>query len=104
MAFTLEALNTLLGAAEQRCRVCGCSQDHACIDDEHGPCWWVEPDLCSHCGEPAIVAGDYDRMAEIVGGDRPFTKPELDLFLLWMRRARASLGRASTTSPDAFEI
>lgn len=95
----------LAGGVARRCRVCGCTQDHACVDDEHGPCWWVEPDLCSHCGEPLIVAADFDRMADdmIAAGDRPVTKPELDLFFLWMRRARAALAHASTTSADAFE-
>jgi hypothetical protein len=31
------------------CRQCGCTDNQACIDDWLGPCWWVEPDLCSHC-------------------------------------------------------
>lgn len=30
---------------EQKCRVCGCDDDHACP----GGCFWVEPDLCSAC-------------------------------------------------------
>lgn len=30
---------------EQKCRVCGCTWDHAC----EGGCYWVEPDLCSKC-------------------------------------------------------
>lgn len=32
---------------EQKCRVCGCTQDHAC----EGGCYWVEEDLCSKCAE-----------------------------------------------------
>jgi hypothetical protein len=32
---------------EQKCRVCGCTNDHACEDG----CCWVEPDLCSRCAE-----------------------------------------------------
>ncbi|MDD3230486.1 MAG: hypothetical protein PHE09_14900 [Oscillospiraceae bacterium] len=32
---------------EQKCRVCGCTWDHACP----GGCYWVEPDLCSKCAE-----------------------------------------------------
>lgn len=31
------------------CRVCGCTEDNACVDDERGACWWVDADLCSHC-------------------------------------------------------
>lgn len=34
---------------EVACRVCGCTETRACFNKEHGPCWWVEPDLCSHC-------------------------------------------------------
>lgn len=29
------------------CRVCGCTDDHACP----GGCYWVKPDLCSRCAE-----------------------------------------------------
>lgn len=37
---------TLIPADEnQKCRVCGCTWDHACP----GGCYWVEPDLCSKC-------------------------------------------------------
>ncbi len=31
----------------QRCRVCGCDQEHAC----KGGCYWIEDDLCSQCYE-----------------------------------------------------
>jgi hypothetical protein len=30
------------------CRVCGCTEDHACETDE-GPCAWAEPGLCTAC-------------------------------------------------------
>ena len=37
----------------QRCRVCGCTETTPCNTPE-GPCFWVEPDLCSACaGGPA---------------------------------------------------
>lgn len=39
----IEALR--LAAAVRACRVCGCTDDHACP----GGCWWVEGDLCSTC-------------------------------------------------------
>lgn len=29
----------------RKCRVCGCTDDHACP----GGCYWVEEDLCSQC-------------------------------------------------------
>jgi ParB/RepB/Spo0J family partition protein len=31
----------------QKCRVCGCTDDHACP----GGCYWVEKDLCSACAD-----------------------------------------------------
>jgi len=33
----------------QTCRVCGCWDYNACVDDFAGPCFWVEGDLCSAC-------------------------------------------------------
>ena len=30
------------------CRVCGCSNEHAC-ETEEGSCNWVEANLCSAC-------------------------------------------------------
>lgn len=33
----------------RKCRVCGCTQEHACP----GGCHWVEENLCSAC-EPAV--------------------------------------------------
>ncbi len=30
------------------CKVCGCTEDNACMTPD-GPCYWVEPDLCSTC-------------------------------------------------------
>jgi hypothetical protein len=38
---------------EQHCRVCACTDDNACLEDEEAmtsmPCHWVERDLCSAC-------------------------------------------------------
>lgn len=31
------------------CRACGCHDWSACYGELTGPCWWVEPDLCSAC-------------------------------------------------------
>lgn len=31
------------------CRKCGCTEHDPCIHPDHGNCYWVEPDLCSHC-------------------------------------------------------
>lgn len=35
--------------ADRFCRECGCTFFKPCIDPFHGPCWWVEADLCSLC-------------------------------------------------------
>lgn len=40
---------------EDKCRVCGCTWNNACMT-EQGPCWWVEDDLCSAC----VNEGDED--------------------------------------------
>lgn len=40
----LEEIDATAGN-EQKCRVCGCTQDSACP----GGCYWVEDDLCSQC-------------------------------------------------------
>jgi hypothetical protein len=34
---------------ERACRVCGCTEHRACVDDMGKACAWVEPDLCSAC-------------------------------------------------------
>jgi hypothetical protein len=43
----------LRGFGVRSCRVCGCTDDHACP----GGCCWVEPDLCSACAaqQPADI-------------------------------------------------
>ena len=87
----------------RRCRVCGCTEDHACVDDEVGPCWWLEADLCSHCGEPAIVAAEYDRLVAMITDDWASSDEAAEL-RTWARKARVALGRASTVDPRAFEI
>jgi len=33
----------------RKCRVCGCTDDNACINEYGEPCHWVETDLCSNC-------------------------------------------------------
>lgn len=44
--------------AERACRVCGCTDTHACP----GGCWWVDADLCSACvgasGELPVSAAE----------------------------------------------
>jgi hypothetical protein len=38
-------------AGVRTCRVCGCTDDHAC----EGGCWWVDADLCSACSAPTVA-------------------------------------------------
>lgn len=33
------------------CRVCGCDQGNACVDDFGDPCYWADLDLCSACAD-----------------------------------------------------
>lgn len=43
----IDELGIPKGAEHQKCRVCGCDQEHAC----KGGCFWVYDDLCSQCYE-----------------------------------------------------
>ena len=50
----------------RRCKVCGCTDDNACIDKKTGePCHWVETDLCSNC-ECMAVKGNKNAKAKSV--------------------------------------
>lgn len=93
---SLEEIVGRNGQGERRCRVCGCTDTTACLHPEHGPCWWVEDDLCSHCGEPSIVAGDYDAVLGHAGGNDPLAA--------WARRACAALQHVSQAKADLFEL
>lgn len=44
-----DLLEALLQPMQGVCRVCGCTQNNPCYHPKHGYCYWVEPDLCSHC-------------------------------------------------------
>lgn len=33
---------------EKSCKICGCTENHACVT-EKGPCSWILPNLCSAC-------------------------------------------------------
>jgi hypothetical protein len=47
------------------CRVCGCSQYHACRHSDGTPCHWAEADLCSVCAET------YDPLLDQRSPERP---------------------------------
>lgn len=50
------ALAESAGVPEGRCRRCGCVEEMACQTCE-GPCYWVEPDLCSACWDSELDLG-----------------------------------------------
>jgi hypothetical protein len=46
---------------ERKCRVCGCTDNHACP----GGCYWVEPGLCSVCA--GFPSGPPDEAEDVLG-------------------------------------
>ena len=46
---------TLRAEVVRSCRVCGCTDNDCggCIERTGRPCYWVGPDLCSACVDPA---------------------------------------------------
>lgn len=54
---------------ERACRVCGCTQNNACLTAD-GPCHLVAPDLCSGCaGVPRRSADNYrETICKTCGG------------------------------------
>jgi hypothetical protein len=42
-----DSVNVILSILIKKCRICGCTDEHACP----GGCHWVEDDLCSRCDE-----------------------------------------------------
>ena len=51
IAMSHDALEVPAKQDEQRCRVCGCTDDDCsgCIERTGEPCSWIEADLCSAC-------------------------------------------------------
>ena len=53
-----------------RCRICGCTENNACMSADHGSCWWMskEEDLCSHCvnflNDPSIERPTPSRLSK----------------------------------------
>jgi hypothetical protein len=54
---------------QRTCRACGCTESHACHNDIDGACWWIAPDLCSHCQLTAAALGAKINVAQDLGGD-----------------------------------
>lgn len=42
------------------CKICGCTDDDACVHPDFGECFWLDDnhEVCSHCielpGDPAV--------------------------------------------------
>jgi len=36
-----------------KCKICGCTDNNACVHPDFGSCWWMDDshELCSHCVE-----------------------------------------------------
>jgi len=34
---------------DPKCKVCGCTELKSCVGPDQQPCYWAEPNLCSHC-------------------------------------------------------
>jgi hypothetical protein len=51
-----EPLDEETAVLTRECRVCGCSELDACVDEAGGTCYWVEADLCSACTSMPEVA------------------------------------------------
>lgn len=69
----IEPANQITVETNRSCKVCGCTQLDACYHEEQGNCWWVQPDLCSHChfwpGESqrwSTVMLDTDKRSKII--------------------------------------
>jgi len=43
-------------AEPRRCHICGCDDDHACMDSDGRPCHWVAGNLCSACAAKQALA------------------------------------------------
>jgi len=52
------------------CKICGCTDDNACIHPDFGACWWVDNthELCSHCVElpddPDVIRPSHSKQIE----------------------------------------
>lgn len=98
----LEALNNVPPAivpAVQRCRVCGCSNNDACVIPGAGPCWWVTPNLCSFCADPAAVLyflGELRRRNLLVNLAPPIA--------MWVKRAESVMQVLEQTKLEALDL
>jgi hypothetical protein len=84
-------------AGVRTCRVCGCTDDRACVDEEIGPCWWIEADLCSHCRPPSevdrAVGVIREALAPILAGLEKFLAGFLAEAKAWRERIAAMFRR-----------
>jgi len=64
-ALSAEAIAAAEADAEPSCRVCGCTEDNACVDDD-GPCGWAEDDLCTACKGKEAEAAEAEAETETV--------------------------------------
>jgi hypothetical protein len=65
------ALLEQFSPAEGTCRVCGCTDSQACVDELGAPCYWASPGLCSEC-----AAADADAYGALP--DKPLVQSYTD--------------------------
>lgn len=63
----LSELEAIQRPEGRTCRECGCSDTDACYHPDHGNCYWVEQDLCSHC---KLYPGESTRYSQMAA-DKP---------------------------------
>lgn len=51
-----DTLGEEFGTSRRCCRMCGCTDERACVDEDGIPCAWAEPDLCTSCVESFEIA------------------------------------------------
>lgn len=66
---------------EKKCKVCGCTEHNSCVDKDGKPCYWAEPDLCSHCRKFRFVKyrNGFRKPEEYFKTEPELTKSEQDL-------------------------
>jgi hypothetical protein len=54
--FSLPTEEEIMSIAPRHCRVCGCTDDAACVNADGETCCWVAQDLCSACEPDAEMS------------------------------------------------
>lgn len=55
----------------RRCVACGCTEDHACVNEAGERCAWVGPNLCSFCDR---MGDEQEHSALVLPGDPEYSE------------------------------